>query len=78
MKSFIYSILSFFFTLSLPLFMLMGFALVVVQFIGALIGNGELVLMAGKCEIYCIWMSVLAGFLGFAASYFAPPKPKKK
>ena len=78
MKSFIYKVLSFFFTLSLPLFMLMGFALVAVQFFAALLGNGELVLTAGKCEIYCIWMSVLAGFLGFAAHYFAPPKQKKK
>lgn len=78
MKSFIYSILSFLFTLTLLLFMLMGIALVAVQFVGAILGQGQLVLAAGNCEIYCVWMSVLTGFLGFAASYFAPPKNKKK
>lgn len=76
MKKMMYTVIAWVFTPSLLLFMLMGLALVAVQFAGIILGNGELVLMAGNCEIYCIWMSVLAGFLGFAASYFAPPKKK--
>ena len=77
MKETMYRILSTVFNISLPLFMLMGFVLVAVQLIGALLGLGDLVLFAGDCEVYCIWMSVLCGFAGYFASYFTPKKKKK-
>lgn len=77
MKETMYRILSIIFDISLPLFMLMGFAVVALQIVGALLGLGGLVLAAGNCEVYCIYMSVLCGFAGFFAHYFAPPKKKK-
>lgn len=77
MKETMHKLLSTVFNISLPLFMLMGFALVAVQFVFGLLGMGEIVLIAGKCEIYCIWMSVLCGFAGFFDSYFRPKKKKQ-
>lgn len=78
MKETIHKICSTIFTISLPLFMLMGLVLVVVQFIAGLLGLGEIVLFAGNCEVYCIWMSVICGFAGFADHYVRPKKDKKK
>lgn len=77
MKETMHKILSTIFNISLPLFMLMGFALVAVQFIFGLLGMGGPVLFVGNCEVYCIWMSVLCGFAGFFDSYFRPGKGKK-
>jgi hypothetical protein len=78
MKETMYRIFSTIFNISLPLFMLMGFAVVAIQLIGALLGLGQLVLMAGDCELYCIWMSVVCGFAGFIAHYFKPKKSNQK
>lgn len=77
MKNSIDQILRTIFNISLPLFMLMGLVLVAVQFVFALLGMGDIVLLAGNCEKYCVWMSVLCGFAGFFDHYFHAKKKKK-
>lgn len=76
MKETVYQVLGVVFTISLALFMLMGFAIVALQVVGAVLGMGGLVLAAGNCEVYAIYMSVLCGIVGFIAHYFAPKKKK--
>ena len=58
------------FEITLPLFLLMGTALVLTQLVGALIGNGAIVLgINSALKTYSIWVASVCAFSGFIMSY---------
>ena len=76
MKKTIYNICMVIFEITLPLFLLMGTVLVLTQLVGALIGNGALVLGINYAlKTYSIWVASVCAFAGFIMSYC---KDKKK
>lgn len=76
MKKTIYNICMVIFEITLPLFLLMGAVLVFTQLIGALIGNGAIVLgINSALKTYSIWVASICAFSGFIMGY---TKDKKK
>lgn len=76
MKKTIYNICMVIFEITLPLFLLMGAVLVFTQLIGALTGNGAIVLgINSALKTYSIWVSSICAFSGFIMGY---TKDKKK
>lgn len=58
------------FQITLPLFLLMGTVLVLGQLIGAIIGNGALVLGINTAlKTYSIWVASICAFSGFIMGY---------
>ncbi|WP_101551077.1 hypothetical protein [Anaerotruncus massiliensis (ex Togo et al. 2019)] len=71
MKVSIKKLLSWIFTLSLVLFMLMGIGIVLVQAVALVTANGALsIAAAGTPKSIVILLSAIAGFAGFIYSYF--------
>lgn len=76
MKKTIYNICMAVFEITLPLFLVMGAVLVFTQLIGALIGNGAIVLGINTAvKTYSIWVSSICAFSGFIMGY---TRDKKK
>ena len=70
MKVTIYSICRVVFEITLPLFLLMGAILVFGQLIGALMGNGAMVLgLNSALKTYSVWVASVCAFSGFIMSY---------
>lgn len=78
MKDKIYSVCKSIFGVTVPIFMLLGFVIVVVQFIFGLLGIGEPVLKIGGLELYATWVSTFTGLLAYFATYFALSKKPKE
>lgn len=75
MKKTIYNICMIVFEITLPLFLLMGTVLVLTQLIGALLGNGALVLgINSALKTYSIWAASICAFSGFIMSYVRKKK----
>ncbi|MDR1915482.1 MAG: hypothetical protein LBQ58_02785 [Synergistaceae bacterium] len=75
MKEGLYKGLTVIFTVTLALFMLMGAVIVIVQLIGIVMGNGDMVLsIHNRFNTYAIRVSALCGFAGFFAAYLKPRK----
>lgn len=75
MKKTIYNICMIVFEITLPLFLLMGTVLVLTQMIGALLGNGALVLgINSALKTYSIWAASICAFSGFIMSYVREKK----
>lgn len=75
MKKTIYNICMIVFEITLPLFLLMGTVLVLTQLIGALLGNGALVLgINSALKTYSIWAASICAFSGFIMSYVREKK----
>ncbi len=65
------------FTVTLPLFMLMGTAIVLLQLVGIVMGNGALVLgINSALKTYATWVSSVCAFSGFFVGYLKPKKNK--
>lgn len=63
------------FEITLPLFLLMGTVLVLTQLVGALIGNGAIVLgINSALKTYSIWVASVCAFSGFIMSYVREKK----
>lgn len=63
------------FEITLPLFLLMGMILVLTQLVGALMGNGALVLgINSALKTYSIWVASICAFSGFIMSYVREKK----
>lgn len=78
MKKTIYNICMVIFEITLPLFLLMGAVLVFTQLIGALIGNGAIVLGINTAiKTYSIWVASICAFAGFIMGYTKDKKGKK-
>lgn len=76
MKKTIYNICMAVFEITLPLFLVLGAVLVFTQLIGALIGNGAIVLGINTAvKTYSIWVSSICAFSGFIMGY---TRDKKK
>ena len=77
MKKTIYSICMVVFEITLPLFLLMGAVLVFGQLIGALMGNGAIVLgLNTAIKTYSVWVASICEFSGFIMSYVREKKKK--
>lgn len=77
MKKTIYSICMVIFEITLPLFLIMGAVLVFTQLIGALLGNGALVMgIDDAIKTYSIWVASICAFSGFIMSYTRERKKK--
>lgn len=75
MKKMIYNICMIVFEITLPLFLLMGMILVLTQLVGALMGNGALVLgINSALKTYSIWVASICAFSGFIMSYVREKK----
>ena len=75
MKKTIYSICMVVFEITLPLFLLMGAVLVFGQLIGALMGNGAIVLgLNNAIKTYSVWVASVCAFSGFIMSYVIEKK----
>lgn len=75
MKKTIYNICMVVFEITLPLFLLMGTVLVLTQLVGALIGNGAIVLgINSALKTYSIWVASVCAFSGFIMSYVREKK----
>lgn len=75
MKKAIYDICMVIFEITLPLFLLMGTVLVLTQLVGALIGNGAIVLgINNALKTYSIWVASICAFSGFIMSYVREKK----
>lgn len=75
MKKTIYDICMVIFEITLPLFLLMGAVLVLTQLVGALIGNGAIVLgINNALKTYSIWVASICAFSGFIMSYVREKK----
>ena len=75
MKKMIYNICMIVFEITLPLFLLMGTVLVLAQLVGALMGNGALVLgINSALKTYSIWVASICAFSGFIMSYVREKK----
>lgn len=75
MRQMIYKICMIVFEITLPLFILMGAVLVFTQLVGALIGNGALVLGINHAlETYSVWVASICAFSGFIMGYVKPAK----
>lgn len=75
MKEQLYRILSLIFTVTVILFMLMGAAIVLVQLIGIILGNGAMVLGVSKAiKNLSTEIAAVCGFAGFFAAYLKPKK----
>ena len=63
------------FEITHPLFLLMGTVLVLAQLVGALIGNGAIVLgINSALKTYSIWVASVCAFSGFIMSYVREKK----
>lgn len=63
------------FTVTVILFMLMGAAIVLVQLIGIVLGNGAVVLGVSKAiKNLSTEIAAVCGFAGFFAAYLKPKK----
>lgn len=77
MKKTIYNICMVVFEITLPLFLVMGAVLVFTQLIGALIGNGAVVLGINTAiKTYSIWVASICAFSGFIMGYTRDKKKK--
>lgn len=77
MKTTINNICMVIFEITLPLFLLMGTALVLTQLVGALMGNGALVLgINSALKTYSIWVASICAFSGYIMGYTNPKKKK--
>jgi len=77
MKKTLYNFFGVIFDVSLVLFMLMGFVLVVGQVIGIFTNQPNMVLwFANKLKDQSAWISCISGFAGFFAAYLKPKKAK--
>ena len=66
------------FELTLPLFLLLGIAVVLVQLFAALTANGSLAVgIDAALKIWAIRISCVTAFCGFFLSYLKPAKPKE-
>ena len=75
MKKTIYNICMVVFEITLPLFLLMGTVLVLTQLVGALIGNGAIVLgINSALKTYSFWVASVCAFSGFIMSYVREKK----
>lgn len=75
MKETIYKICMVIFEITLPLFILMGAVLVFTQLIGALLGNGALVLgINSAIKTYSVWVASICAFSGFIMGYTKPAR----
>ena len=75
MKSSIKKLLSWIFTVSLILFMLLGIAIVLIQAVALVTANGALSIAAAATpKSLVILLSAIAGFSGFIYSYFKEEK----
>ena len=75
MKKTIYNICMVVFEITLPLFLLMGAVLVFGQLIGALMGNGTIVLgLNNAIKTYSVWVASVCAFSGFIMSYVREKK----
>ena len=75
MKKTIYNICMVVFEITLPLFLLMGAVLVFGQLIGALMGNGAIVLgLNNAIKTYSVWVAIVCAFSGFIMSYVREKK----
>lgn len=78
MKKTLYNICAVIFDLSLILFMLMGFVLVIGQVVGVFTNQPNMVLWFAKgLKDQSAWVSCITGFAGFFAFYLKPKKAKK-
>lgn len=65
------------FTVTLPLFMLLGIVIVLGQIVGIIMGNGALVLgISSALKVYSTWVASVCAFSGFFVSYLKPKKQK--
>lgn len=77
MKKMIYNICMVVFEITLPLFLLMGTILVLTQLVGAVIGNGAIVLNINTAlKTYSIWAASVCALSGFIMSYVKEKKTK--
>ena len=77
MKKTIYNICMAVFQITLPLFLLMGTVLVFAQLIGALMGNGAIVMgIDDALKTYSVWGASVCAFSGFIMSYTREKKKK--
>lgn len=60
------------FQITLPLFLLIGTAIVVVQAAGILMGNGGLVLRISALKPYAAQAASICAFAGYFAGYLRP------
>ena len=75
MKKTIYNICMVVFEITLPLFLLMGAVLVFGQLIGALMGNGAIVLgLNNAIKTYSVWVVSVCAFSVFIMSYVREKK----
>lgn len=78
MKKTLYQICMVIFNITLPLFLLMGAVLVFGQLLGAVLGNGTLVLGLNEAlKMYSIWVSSICAFSGFIMGYLKDTKSKE-
>lgn len=76
-RQMIYKICMIVFEITLPLFMIMGAVLVFTQLVGALTGNGAVVLgINNALEVYSIWTASICAFSGFIMGYVKPARRK--
>lgn len=70
MREKLYNLCSIVFTISLFIFLLMGFIIVFTQILGIFIKNPDLVISINKLlKIHATHISAIAGFSGFFAYY---------
>lgn len=75
MKNTLYNLCKWIFNITLPLFMLMGAALVFGQILGVFMNNPNLVLwLKNILKDQAIIVSCVTGFAGFFAYYLKPTK----
>lgn len=75
MKTTIHNICMIVFQITLPLFLFMGTVLVMTQLVGALMGNGALVLgINDALKTYSVWVASVCAFSGYIMGYTKPKK----
>lgn len=77
MKKAIYRICLLIFEITLPIFVILGGILVLTQLVGAILGNGALVLgISDALKIYATWTACICAFSAFVISYVKEKKKK--
>jgi len=78
MKDTIYKYLNLVFTVTMILFVLMTAAIVAVQIVGIILGNGGMVLGINTAlKTYATWISTVCGLVAMVAHNFMPKKKKE-
>lgn len=79
MKDTLVKIFTLIFQITLPLFLLLGAAVVLVQLVAVIIGNGALAVGVNSVlKIWAIRTSCITAFCGFFLSYLKPKKAKSE